>query len=58
MKIPRETLKDMTTINKVYKGEKNMYYIYCYTNKKNNHKYVGQTNNYERRIKRTSLMFF
>lgn len=28
-----------------------MYYIYCYTNKINNHKYVGQTNNYERRIR-------
>ena len=28
-----------------------MYYIYCYTNKLNNHKYVGQTNNYERRIR-------
>lgn len=28
-----------------------MYYIYCYTNKINNHKYVGQTNNYNRRIK-------
>lgn len=26
-----------------------MYYIYCYTNKINNHKYVGQTNNIERR---------
>ena len=26
-----------------------MYYIYCYTNKTNNHKYVGQTNNIERR---------
>lgn len=50
MKIPWETLKDMTTVNK-YKGENNMYYIYCYTNKLNNHKYVGQTNNYERRIR-------
>lgn len=28
-----------------------MYYIYCYTNKINNHKYVGQTNNYKRRIR-------
>lgn len=28
-----------------------MYYIYCYTNKKNNHKYVGQTNNLKRRIR-------
>lgn len=28
-----------------------MYYIYCYTNKVNNHKYVGQTNNLERRIR-------
>lgn len=28
-----------------------MYYIYCYTNKINNHKYVGQTNNYARRIR-------
>ena len=28
-----------------------MYYIYCYTNKLNNHKYVGQTNNYARRIR-------
>ena len=27
-----------------------MYYIYCYTNKINNHKYVGQTNNLKRRI--------
>ena len=26
-----------------------MYYIYCYTNKINQHKYVGQTNNLERR---------
>ena len=26
-----------------------MYYIYCYTNKLNNHKYVGQTNNPKRR---------
>lgn len=28
-----------------------MYYIYCYTNKNNQHKYVGQTNNYQRRIR-------
>ena len=28
-----------------------MYYIYCYTNKINNHKYVGQTNNFKRRIR-------
>lgn len=26
-----------------------MHYIYCYTNKINNHKYVGQTNNLQRR---------
>lgn len=26
-----------------------MYYIYCYTNKINKHKYVGQTNNLQRR---------
>lgn len=26
-----------------------MYYIYCYENKQNGHKYVGQTNNIERR---------
>ena len=50
MEIPWETLKDMTTVNK-YKGEINMYYIYCYTNKLNNHKYVGQTNNFKRRIR-------
>ena len=28
-----------------------MYYIYCYINKINNHKYVGQTNNLQRRIR-------
>ena len=28
-----------------------MYYIYCYTNKINQHKYIGQTNNLERRIR-------
>lgn len=28
-----------------------MFYIYCYTNKINNHKYVGQTNNFKRRIR-------
>lgn len=28
-----------------------MYYIYCYKNKLNGHKYVGQTNNVQRRIK-------
>ena len=28
-----------------------MYYIYCYTNKLNNHKYDGQTNNYKRKIR-------
>lgn len=28
-----------------------MNYIYCYTNKINNHKYVGQTNNLQRRIR-------
>lgn len=28
-----------------------MHYIYCYTNKKNNHKYIGQTNNLNRRKK-------
>ena len=28
-----------------------MYYIYCYTNKINQHKYVGQTNNLQRRIR-------
>lgn len=28
-----------------------MHYIYCYTNKINQHKYVGQTNNLQRRIR-------
>lgn len=28
-----------------------MFYIYCYTNLINNHKYVGQTNNLQRRIR-------
>lgn len=28
-----------------------MYYIYCYTNKINQHKYVGQTNNFNRRVR-------
>ena len=28
-----------------------MNYIYCYTNKLNQHKYVGQTNNLQRRIR-------
>lgn len=28
-----------------------MHYIYCYTNKLNQHKYVGQTNNLKRRIR-------
>lgn len=28
-----------------------MHYIYCYTNKLNGHKYVGQTNNIKRRIR-------
>lgn len=28
-----------------------MYYIYCYTNKINQHKYIGQTNNLKRRIR-------
>lgn len=28
-----------------------MHYIYCYTNKINQHKYVGQTNNYQRRVR-------
>lgn len=28
-----------------------MYYIYCYTNKINNYKYVGQTNNFKRRVR-------
>lgn len=32
-------------------GEITMHYIYCYTNKINGHKYVGQTNNMKRRIR-------
>lgn len=28
-----------------------MYYIYCYENKINQHKYVGQTNNFQRRVR-------
>lgn len=28
-----------------------MYYIYCYINLTNQHKYVGQTNNLQRRIR-------
>lgn len=44
MEIPCEVLKDKI------KGGK-MYYIYCYINKINNHKYVGQTNNLKRRIR-------
>lgn len=48
MKIPWERIKDiMITINK----EEKMNYIYCYTNKINQHKYVGQTNNLKRRIR-------
>lgn len=31
-----------------------MHYIYCYTNKINQHKYVGQTNNLKRRIREHS----
>lgn len=32
-----------------WEGLKDMYYIYCYTNKLNGHRYVGQTNNIQRR---------
>ena len=35
-----------------------MYYIYCYTNKINQHKYVGQTNNFKRRVKEHSFCAF
>lgn len=40
---------DMITVN--ITKEKKMNYIYCYTNKINDHKYVGQTNNFQRRIR-------
>lgn len=49
MKIPWEILKDYMVI--YYIGDDIMYYIYCYTNKLNNHKYVGQTNNFKRRLR-------
>ena len=51
MKIPWETLKDMITVINNNIRRNKMYYIYCYTNKINQHKYVGQTNNYKRRIR-------
>lgn len=35
-----------------------MNYIYCYTNKLNNHKYVGQTNNFKRRKREHSSCSF
>lgn len=35
-----------------------MYYIYCYTNKINQHKYVGQTNNFKRRVREHSSCAF
>lgn len=34
-----------------WEGLLDMHYIYCYTNKLNNHRYVGQTNNLQRRIR-------
>lgn len=34
-----------------WEGLMEMHYIYVYTNKINNHKYVGQTNNLQRRIR-------
>jgi hypothetical protein len=46
MKIPWKALKGYD--NSIY--NKKECYIYCYTNKLNNHKYVGQTNNYKRKI--------
>ena len=52
MGIPWETYMDMITVKiYTYKRRNKMYYIYCYTNKTNNHKYVGQTNNLQRRIR-------
>ena len=52
MGIPWETYMDMITVKiYTYKRRNKMYYIYCYTNKTNNHKYVGQTNNLKRRIR-------
>lgn len=47
MKIPWEVLKDMITVEQ----EEIINYIYCYINKLNQHKYVGQTNNLQRRIR-------
>ena len=48
MKIPWERIKDMITIDR---RKNKMNYIYCYTNKINQHKYVGQTNNLNRRVR-------